>query len=137
MAPPLSETELKKLAHDACSTALSDATSYKHESTAKWNDTIVSTLLQSLVSSTSSTSTSSTSTTSTPTQTTSTPSPPFKFMINSTIMQHQSSTDAPGAKRGMHTAACAYWDNERDGMWSYKYEGKGMDVVVMVMWVAL
>lgn len=68
-------------------------------------------------------------------------------MVNSTIIQHT----APGAagsegeggsagRRGMHSAAGAYWNNEKDGMWSYKYEGgekRGMDVVVMVMWVGL
>lgn len=40
----------------------------------------------------------------------------------------------------MHSAAGAYWNNEKDGMWSYKYDGgekRGMDVVVMVMWVGL
>ena len=38
----------------------------------------------------------------------------------------------------MHAAAGAYWDNTRDGMWSYKYEageGKGLDVVVAVIWI--
>jgi len=40
----------------------------------------------------------------------------------------------------MHTAAGAYWNNEKDGMWSFKYEGaepKGMDVVISVMWIAV
>lgn len=43
-------------------------------------------------------------------------------------------------RRGMHSASGAYWNNERDGMWSHKYEGgegKGMDVVVSVMWIAV
>ena len=51
---------------------------------------------------------------------------------------------APAAKkigrRGMHSASGAYWNNEKDGMWSHKYEGgegKGMDVVVSVMWIAV
>lgn len=38
----------------------------------------------------------------------------------------------------MHAAAGAYWDNTRDGMWSYKYEagqGKGLDVVVAIIWI--
>ena len=38
----------------------------------------------------------------------------------------------------MHAAAGAYWDNTRDGMWSYKYEaaqGKGLDVVVASIWI--
>lgn len=40
----------------------------------------------------------------------------------------------------MHSAAGAYWNNDNDGMWSYKYEGgedRGMDVVVCVMWVGI
>jgi hypothetical protein len=50
----------------------------------------------------------------------------------------------PGAKgvgrRGMHSATGAYWNNEKDGMWSFKYEeaaGKGMDVVISVTWIAV
>lgn len=41
-------------------------------------------------------------------------------------------------RRGMHSASGAYWNNERDGMWSHKYTGaenKGMDVVVNVVWI--
>ena len=40
----------------------------------------------------------------------------------------------------MHAASGAYWNNEKDGMWSFKYEaaeGKGLDVVVGVVWVWL
>lgn len=43
-------------------------------------------------------------------------------------------------RRGMHSATGAYWNNETDGMWSWKFEGgeqKGMDVVVSVIWVAV
>ena len=38
----------------------------------------------------------------------------------------------------MHAASGAYWNNEKDGMWSYKYsaaEMKGLDVVVGVIWI--
>jgi len=70
-------------------------------------------------------------------------------MVNSTIIQHTgpsstTSTDDSAAgsagRRGMHSAAGAYWNNEKDGMWSYKYEGgegRGMDVVICVMWVGI
>lgn len=43
-------------------------------------------------------------------------------------------------RRGMHSATGAYWDEKKDGMWTFKYdggEGKGMDVVVMLIWVAI
>jgi dynein light chain Tctex-type 1 len=43
-----------------------------------------------------------------------------------------------GGRRGMHSAAGAYWNNEKDGMWSFKYDAgdtKGLDVVVGIVWV--
>lgn len=43
-------------------------------------------------------------------------------------------------RRGMHSATGAYWNEETDGMWSYKFDGgedKGMDVVIMLIWIAL
>lgn len=43
-------------------------------------------------------------------------------------------------RRGMHSATGAYWNEKTDGMWSYKYDGgenKGMDVVIMLIWIAL
>ncbi|KAI9697549.1 MAG: hypothetical protein M1820_007748 [Bogoriella megaspora] len=101
--------------------------------------------------------------------------PPFKYAVNSTIIQHLSdprpqpsnystastqgsegsttenekSADVSNGitppaqkvgRRGMHSATGAFWNNEKDGMWSYKYDGApklGMDVVVCVMWIAL
>lgn len=96
--------------------------------------------------------------------------PPFKYAVNSTIIQHLipssalhkarvptastgTSTEAdikteskdsdskshPG-RRGLHSATGAYWNEKTDGMWSYKYEGgedKGLDVVIMVIWVGV
>lgn len=43
-------------------------------------------------------------------------------------------------RRGMHSATGAYWNEETDGMWSYKYDGgeaKGLDVVIMLIWIAI
>lgn len=74
----------------------------------------------------------------------------FKFAVNSTIIQHSTDPRPTGTdpdtaqdkkigRRGMHSAAGAYWNNEKDGMWSFKYEGaesKGMDIVIMIIWVA-
>ena len=40
----------------------------------------------------------------------------------------------------MHSACAAYWNNEKDGLFSHKYEGgegKGMDIVISVMWIAV
>ena len=42
-------------------------------------------------------------------------------------------------KRGMHSASGAYWNNEKDGMWNFKYEkaeSKGFDVVLSVLWIS-
>jgi dynein light chain Tctex-type 1 len=62
--------------------------------------------------------------------------PQYKYIVNSTIIQHAAGVD--GGRRGMHAASGAYWNNEKDGMWSFKYEaaeGKGLDVVVGIIWV--
>jgi hypothetical protein len=80
----------------------------------------------------------------------STPStpPPYRFTVNSTIVQQgliDKSAAADGSaantgKRGMHSASGAFWDVNRDGMWTFKYPGadpKGLDVVVSVTWFAL
>ena len=46
---------------------------------------------------------------------------------------------ASGGKRGMHSASGAYWNKEKDGSWSYKFDGEDVrefDVVITVIWVA-
>jgi hypothetical protein len=43
-------------------------------------------------------------------------------------------------RRGMHSATQAFWNEKTDGMWSFKYdggEGKGMDVVISIIWVTV
>ena len=68
--------------------------------------------------------------------------------MNSTIVQQgviDKSAASEGAqsnagKRGMHSASGAYWDVNRDGMWTFKYPGaeeRGLDVVVSVTWFAM
>lgn len=82
--------------------------------------------------------------------------PAYKFAINSTIVQHvipTSQLNKPAApsseegaskkgqagRRGMHSATGGYWNEKTDGMWSFKWDGeaKGMDVVLMVIWIAV
>ena len=82
--------------------------------------------------------------------------PAYKFAINSTIVQHvvptsqlnkpaSQSTEEGAAKkgqagrRGMHSATGGYWNEKTDGMWSFKWDGeaKGLDVVLMVIWIAV
>jgi len=123
--PPVPFSRLKEIANDACASALSSASSYEHTSTESWNTAIINTILQSLISETS----------------TSTTQPQFKFAVNSTIIQHApSDAGANEGRRGMHSAAGAYWNAEKDGMWSFKYEAaeaKGLDVVVGIIWISV
>jgi hypothetical protein len=84
--------------------------------------------------------------------------PAYKFAINSTIVQHvvptaqlNKPTGTPAAekegtskkgqagRRGMHSATGGYWNEQTDGMWSFKYDGedKGLDVVLMLIWIAI
>ena len=152
---------MTKYLPQACDSVLSEVSSYDHSRVEKWNSDIIvrsspsgtinnhtylasqSRTLKSLLAAT------------TPSGTT---NPPYKYSITSTIIQHlpptaaastttngsgeaaageKASTGVTG-RRGMHSAAGAYWDNANDGMWSYKYEaaaGKGLDVVVAIIWI--
>ncbi|KAI9822736.1 MAG: hypothetical protein M1832_002969 [Thelocarpon impressellum] len=50
------------------------------------------------------------------------------------------SASSGAGRRGMHSATGAYWNNERDGMWNYKFEGgdaSGLDVVVSLIWIGV
>lgn len=74
--------------------------------------------------------------------------PPYRFTVNSTIVQQgvidkSQLTNGSGGdigQRGMHSASGAYWDVNRDGMWTFKYPAgaeRGLDVVVSVTWFAM
>ncbi|KAF2166786.1 hypothetical protein M409DRAFT_66358 [Zasmidium cellare ATCC 36951] len=129
---PIPTTRLRQICNDACDAAISTTTVYDHASTQSWNNTIINNILKSLISESEAASSK------------------YKFVVNTTIIQHLSdprgvgsdglSGDKKVGRRGMHSASGAFWNNEKDGMWSYKYEGgegKGMDIVVSVMWVAV
>lgn len=73
---------------------------------------------------------------------------PYRFTVNSTIVQQgvidktaaAEGTQSNAGKRGMHSASGAFWDVNRDGMWTFKYPGaeaRGLDVVVSVTWFAM
>ncbi|KAK4697162.1 hypothetical protein P7C71_g867, partial [Lecanoromycetidae sp. Uapishka_2] len=118
-------------------TAFQSTTSYDHASTSSWNSSIINQILTALISATSHEG----------------QPPTYKFSVNSTIIQHSSepspddeesvvrTDEGQGGslkKRGMHSASGAYWNNEKDGMWSFKYdkaESKGFDVVVTIIWI--
>ncbi|EME44506.1 hypothetical protein DOTSEDRAFT_53585 [Dothistroma septosporum NZE10] len=131
---PIPTSRLRQICADACDTAISTTTVYDHAQTQSWNNTIINSILKALISE-------SSTDKDTP--------PKYKFIVNATIIQHlsdprggqETTGDARKVgRRGMHSASGAFWNNEKDGMWSYKYEGgegKGMDIVVSVMWVAV
>ncbi|KIX05040.1 uncharacterized protein Z518_05912 [Rhinocladiella mackenziei CBS 650.93] len=133
--PPVPYTRLKEITENACEAALAGVSSYSHPDTESWNTTIINSILGALVEETAPKPVSGSS----PAQ------PQFKYVVNSTIIQHAaaSSTSSDGPKkisgrRGMHAASGAYWNNEKDGMWSFKYPGadsKGLDVVIGIIWV--
>ncbi|KAI9717726.1 MAG: hypothetical protein M1828_007129 [Chrysothrix sp. TS-e1954] len=56
------------------------------------------------------------------------------------VVSQASSVEPQKGRRGMHSATGAYWNDQTDGMWNFKWEGgegRGMDVVVSVIWVAV
>jgi len=153
--PPVPFTRLKQIAADACTSALGSAEFYEHDKTEQWNQAIINSILKSVISE------------ATPEGA---KAPSYKFSVNSTIVQHlvpssslnkskgvaaaeeepHVSASSDGAtntdgkphvgRRGMHSAAGAYWNEKTDGMWSFKFdggEGKGMDVVIMLIWIAI
>ena len=43
-------------------------------------------------------------------------------------------------RRGMHCASGAYWNNEKDGIYNFKYERadtKEFDVILSVLWISI
>ncbi|KAK4191135.1 dynein light chain Tctex-type [Podospora australis] len=137
---PIPIKRLEQIAADACNNVLETAEFYEHTKTAQWNETIIQRILKALISE------------STPEEG---KQPAYKFAINSTIVQHlvpnsqlnksTTSTDADAAtkkqagRRGMHSATGGFWNEKTDGMWSFKWDGeaKGLDAVVMIIWIAI
>ncbi|KAI1822169.1 Tctex-1 [Xylaria intraflava] len=155
---PINATRLKQIAMDACQSAVGSAEYYEHAKVEGWNSSIINSILRAVISE------------STPAGS---QAPTFKYVVNSTIVQHlvptsalnkpkggsdskaephiSTSSDALSAatatdgkphvgRRGMHSATQAFWNEKTDGMWSFKYdggEGKGMDVVISVIWVGI
>ncbi|EAU36026.1 conserved hypothetical protein [Aspergillus terreus NIH2624] len=131
---PVPIADLTKIATEACESALKDVKGYEHAKVGEWNSQIINTILKALITATAPADSSA--------------SPPYRFTVNSTIVQQgliDQSAAADGAaanvgKRGMHSASGAFWDVKRDGMWTFKYpeaDQRGLDVVVSVTWFAL
>ncbi|KAJ5562173.1 hypothetical protein N7461_000934 [Penicillium sp. DV-2018c] len=155
---PIPIEDLTKIANEACNNALPDTQRYDHENVGSWNSQIIvstttllrlrmitmtvltvfflsqNTILKALIAATAPTEASK--------------PPPYRFTVNSTIVQQgvidesvaQGGALSNAGKRGMHSASGAFWDVNRDGMWTFKYAGaeeRGMDVVVCVTWFAV
>ncbi|KAH7094644.1 Tctex-1 [Paraphoma chrysanthemicola] len=126
---PLPTSDLEHIASNACETAIGAAEAYDHSKVADWNTAIIQTILKSLIEKTS-------------TGSGENAQPAFKYIANSTIIQHIGSPSEPEkhGRRGMHSAVGAYWNNEKDGTYSYKWEAaekKGMDIVITITWVTI
>jgi hypothetical protein len=69
----------------------------------------------------------------------------YKFIVNSVIIQHEVVRNGEaGLSRGMHSASGAYWNDEKDGSWSYTLEGsqsadekRDFDIVIVVSWISV
>ncbi|RDL37894.1 Dynein light chain [Venustampulla echinocandica] len=160
--PPISFTRLKQIANDACQSALGGIDCYEHSKTEGWNTTIINSILRSLISESSpagGTPSYKYAVNSTiiqhlvPTSALNKAKANQESSIPKTeesdakISTSDSNADATGTdgkphvgRRGMHSATGAYWNEKTDGMWSFKYEGgegKGLDVVISVIWISL
>ncbi|KAK6535196.1 hypothetical protein TWF694_001666 [Orbilia ellipsospora] len=135
---PIPPIRIKQICGDACNAALGDSPTYTHSMTETWNTNIINGILRQLISE------------STPTSGTSAASScPYKFAVNSTIIQHaggsrsvggdddSSSVTGSQGRRGMHSACGGYWNTEKDGMWAYKHTLKDMDIVVSIIWIGV
>ena len=153
---PIPPNRLKQITNDACDSALTTATAYDHAATKSWNDHIINSILKALISESTSASESSSkykfAVNSTIIQHLSDPrsegteagtQTEGKGLFGGTGEDGVSMGDDQEKKvgrRGMHSASGAYWNNDKDGMWSHKYEGgesKGMDIVVSILWIAV
>ncbi|KAK7181522.1 hypothetical protein DPSP01_008920 [Paraphaeosphaeria sporulosa] len=132
MASPLPTDELTEIVRTTVESALASAEKYEHDKVADWNTAIINNLLKTLIEKT----TPASQDTSKPAQ------PAYKYIAHSTIIQHPGTPSDGGAagRRGMHSAVGAFWNTEKDGTLSYKWDGaekKGMDVVVSVNWIGI
>ncbi|EFX04569.1 dynein light chain [Grosmannia clavigera kw1407] len=156
---PIKPTRLKQIAEDACQSALGSAEFYEHDKTEQWNTTIINSILKALIAE------SPSGVAGAPTYKFAVNSTIVQHLIPTSqlnksrgagtgsvedasadgeqkkVTPDATSTDGKPhvGRRGMHSAQAAYWNEKTDGMWTYKYDGgesKGLDVVVMVLWVA-
>jgi len=167
---PLPTSRLNQIATDACESALSLAEGYNHARVGEWNTDIINKILQSLISETSAggnppiykyavnstiiqhissparksshAAVTSTSTVGANEATGADSTHPVAGGVSDerTNNAKSGSQSSHVGRRGMHSATGAYWNNEKDGMWSFKYEAgeaKGFDVVISILWISI
>ena len=133
----------------ACDNTLQFADSYQHPLVGKWNTNIIQSALALLIKE-------STShkfiVTSTIIQHTTPPASLAPKPANNASTQddlvggvegmgleNKAEEEHKVGRRGLHSASGAYWNNERDGTWSWQWKGsekKGFDVIATVFWIA-
>ncbi|KAI1336554.1 Tctex-1 [Xylariaceae sp. FL0016] len=154
---PINPTRLRQIAMDACQSAIGTADYYEHSKVETWNSSIINSILRSIISE------STPAGSPTPAHKYVVNSTIVQHLVPTSALNkpkggseakesepHISTSDASAAtntdgkphvgRRGMHSATQAFWNEKTDGMWSFKYdggEGKGMDVVVSVIWVGI
>ncbi|KAL7623042.1 hypothetical protein AAE478_006721 [Parahypoxylon ruwenzoriense] len=155
---PISTTRLKQIAMDACQSAIGNAEFYEHSKVEGWNSTIINSILKAVISE------STPSGSQTPAHKYVVNSTIVQHLVPTSALNKPkggseakadspriSTSDASGGatatdgkphvgRRGMHSATQAFWNEKTDGMWSFKYdggEGKGMDVVISIIWIGI
>ncbi|KAI5923203.1 Tctex-1 [Camillea tinctor] len=156
---PINPTRLRQIAMDACHAAIGSAEYYEHSKVEGWNSTIINSILRALISE------STPSGSPNPAHKYVVNSTIVQHLVPTSALNKpkggaearadepriSTSNDAANpatgtdgkphvGRRGMHSATQAFWNEKTDGMWSFKYdggEGKGMDVVISVIWIGI
>jgi hypothetical protein len=162
---PIPIEKLRNIAKLACDSTFSGVDFYEHSQTAQWNTQIINSVLRSLIQESSPapntppsykfavTSTIIQHLLPTAALRKKLPASATEGGANGTATTNgdgaaeaEESEAAAAAKggfsgrRGMHSATGAFWNNDKDGLWNYKYEsgeGKGLDVVVTIIWISM
>lgn len=94
---------------------------YSHDESLEWNNQIIACTINLLVESTNKDSILSKLKEQ---------SRSYKYIIYVTLLDQ-----LPSGPKGIRTSSGAYWNSEKDGLWNFKYEGKGVDAIVSIAWI--
>ncbi|KAJ8099051.1 Tctex-1 [Lipomyces tetrasporus] len=111
---PISLSKLSDICTEACSETIPPDTVYDHSRTSSWNEQIIHAVLKSLIGACST----------------------HKFIVYTTIIQR----DVTALSRGIHSTSGAYWNNDKDGMYNFSWNGgdkdRGLDIVLSIAWIS-